>query len=377
MTWRGLLRGEERQRAVGVAADIGARLRALNMNELNPGLCEGSAGIALALMYLDRVSGGDGSDADEFLGAAYESVSANPGSVGAGLANGISGIGWVGAHFDRLAGTPAESGGDMDHLLLPVLEEGAWPGPWELFYGLIGVGAYALEAGSSSCLARVLERLAEVPDEDGEWVTDTVRLFGPESGRPPRYLDLGMAHGVPGALALCSAAAGLGSARGALLAESAAKCLLAHEFPPDPLSRYPAVVEPGETPRPTHLAWCYGDASVAVALAAGGAVLSEAATRAAKAAAARTFEQSGVVDLGLCHGTAGVAQTMGRLACLDESVAPAARAWAVRLLGEAEAGKLPGEPGFLTGQAGVALALLAAAADEDPGWDRCLLLSSG
>ncbi|MCE5289315.1 MAG: hypothetical protein LLG14_08720 [Nocardiaceae bacterium] len=380
MTWSGLLRGEERKRAVGVAADICARLRALNAAELNPGLCEGSAGIALALMYLARAEGRDGSDADEFLGAAYESISANPGSVGVGLANGISGIGWVGAHFDRLAGVASESGGDMDHLLLPVLEDGEWPGAWELFYGLVGIGVYALEAGGSSCLGSVLDRLGEIPDSEGEWITDTHRLFGPQSDRAARYLDLGMAHGVPGVLALCSAAARLGSTRATDLAQSAAQCLLAHEFPLDQLTRYPAVVEPGETPMPTHLAWCYGDASVAVALASAAALSDEvaaAASRAAKAAGARTFERSGVVDLGLCHGTAGVAQTMGRLACLDESVAPAARAWGLRLLNEAEAGKLPAEPGFLTGQAGVALALLAAASDDDPRWDRCLLLSSG
>ena len=33
------------------------------------------------------------------------------------------------------------------------------------------------------------------------------------------------------------------------------------------------------------------------------------------------------------------------------------------------------EPGFLTGAAGIALALLAAVSDVEPAWDRVLLVS--
>jgi hypothetical protein len=227
----------------------------------------------------------------------------------------------------------------------------------------------------------MLERLSEVPDRDGEWVTDTARLFGPGSSRPAHYIDLGIAHGIPGVVALCTTVVcRLGDARAADLASAAAKRLLAHEFPLERRSRFPAVVEPDETPAPAQLAWCYGDAGVAVTLARAALALSDpslraAAIRSAKSAAARPFETSGVTELGLCHGTAGAAQTMGRLAALDDSAEPAARAWAVRLLNETEAGGLPEDPGFLTGQAGVALALLAAAGDEEPGWDRVLLLS--
>lgn len=375
-TWHGLLRADERERALRVVDDIAQRLRSLRPDELNPSLCDGSAGIALALAYVSLATGDDGSAADDFLGSAYDALSADPASAGVSLAAGACGVGWVGAHFDRLAGAKPTSG-DMDNLLLPLLAE--WDGPWELLYGLVGVGVYTLESGGG-CLPAVLTRLAEVAAND--WVTDTMTLFGPTSQRPPRYVDLGLAHGVPGVLALTSAAARSGDSRARALAASAAQCLLSHEFPPTTEdSCYPATIEPGEEPTPTQVAWCYGDAGVALALADATNALADpeigqAATRAAAAAASRPYETSGVSGLGLCHGTAGVAHTMGRLACFDESVAPAAREWALRLLLEAESGRLPDTPGVLTGQAGVALALLAAATNVEPCWDRALLLSS-
>lgn len=359
-----------------VVEDIARRLQLHRPDELNPSLCNGSAGIALALAHVARQTGRDGSAADDFLGSAYDTLSADPAAAGISLAAGACGVGWVGAHFDRLAGMDP-SAGDMDNLVLPLLEE--WDGPWELFYGLVGIGVYAQEAGGG-CLPAVLARLSEIAADD--WITNTLTLFGAASQRPPRYIDLGLAHGVPGVLALTSAAARSGDDRARTLAASAVQCLLAHEFPPtSPDSRYPATIEPGEEPTPTQVAWCYGDAGVALALAAATTVLADpeigrAASRAATAAAARPYETSGVTDLGLCHGTAGVAHTMGRLACYDESVTPAAREWAVRLLREAESGQLPDAPGVLSGQAGVALALLAAASDVDPIWDRALLLSS-
>ena len=374
--WRGLLRAEERERALRVVDDIARRLGSLHPEDLNPALCDGSAGIALALAHVSLATGGDRATADDFLCSAYDTLGAAPGAAGLSLASGACGVGWVGAHFDRLAGVEPTSG-DMDNLLLPLLEE--WDGPWELFYGLVGFGVYALEAGGG-CLAPVLARLSEIAVDD--WVTDTLTLFGPTSQRPPRYVDLGLAHGVPGVLALTSAAARSGDGRASALVASAARCLLAHELPHTWLdSRFPATIEPGVEPTPTQVAWCYGDAGAALALAAASVALTDpdigaAAARAAAAAATRSYETSGVAGLGLCHGTAGVAHTMGRLACHEESVTPAAREWALRLLHEAESGPLPETPGVLDGQAGVALALLAAATDIDPTWDRVLLLSS-
>ena len=109
-------------------------------------------------------------------------------------------------------------------------------------------------------------------------------------------------------------------------------------------------------------------------------------------AARRPPEETGVVDAGLCHGAAGLGHLFNRLyqATDEPKLADAARYWFGRALemrspGSAGAGfsallephsKLwRPEPGFLTGAAGVGLALLAATSDVEPAWDRLLLLS--
>jgi hypothetical protein len=150
---------------------------------------------------------------------------------------------------------------------------------------------------------------------------------------------------------------------------------------------------------PSRLAWCYGDLGLAVALLGAARCVGEAdweraALAVARRAVCRASEQSGVVDAGLCHGAAGVGHLFNRLfqATGEECFAEASRFWLERTLamrqpGRGIAGYLswsPGEdgaltwlaePGLLTGAAGIALALLAAATPIEPAWDRMLLAS--
>jgi hypothetical protein len=105
-------------------------------------------------------------------------------------------------------------------------------------------------------------------------------------------------------------------------------------------------------------------------------------------------ERAAVEDSGLCHGAMGLAQLFGRLfeTTRDERYADAARRWITwtferRLPGRGIAAFLTVErdrdgrphernvPGFLTGAAGIGLALAAAATDVDPAWDRVMLAS--
>jgi len=160
-------------------------------------------------------------------------------------------------------------------------------------------------------------------------------------------------------------------------------------------------VGPGISPKPTRLAWCYGDLGIAVALLQAARGVREPAWEReammiARRCAARPAEQSGVVDCGLCHGAAGVGHLFNRLfqATGDESLRDAARFWFNRTFdmrrpNEAIAGfpawmpdperpeekRWVAEPGILEGAAGVALALLAATTGIEPEWDRMLLVS--
>jgi lantibiotic modifying enzyme len=84
-----------------------------------------------------------------------------------------------------------------------------------------------------------------------------------------------------------------------------------------------------------------------------------------------------VKDLGLCHGVAGVAHVLHRLAVTNQSdqAWTAAGEWGRALLDRLDAGAPLAGPGFLNGSAGVSLTLLSLATDAPPVWDRALLLS--
>jgi hypothetical protein len=101
-----------------------------------------------------------------------------------------------------------------------------------------------------------------------------------------------------------------------------------------------------------------------------------------------------VVDAALCHGAAGLGHIFNRMfhATGEELFAGSAQRWLARALelrrhGEGIGGFLAAENhpeggfnwvedrSFLTGAAGIALALLAATTAVEPSWDRMLLLS--
>jgi hypothetical protein len=176
--------------------------------------------------------------------------------------------------------------------------------------------------------------------------------------------------------------------------------LLAQQLAPDLPACFPSAIAPELQAGPSRTAWCYGDPGIARALhlAAVGAnrpAWREEALAIMRKAARRPPEDSGVVDAGLCHGSAGLVVLFHRMyqATGADEMAEAGRYWVRRTLkfrrpggvagyfsrtGTTESGEeqLIGEHGLVTGAAGIALALLSAAAPVEPAWDRALLVSA-
>jgi hypothetical protein len=131
-----------------------------------------------------------------------------------------------------------------------------------------------------------------------------------------------------------------------------------------------------------------------VARCAGETAWERAALSVARRAAERPSDEAEIFDAGLCHGAAGLGHLFNRLyqATGDSRLREASQFWFQRTLelrrpegsiaGFAAWGPGPDgslnwtdDPGFLTGAAGIALALLAAATAVEPAWDRALLVS--
>ncbi len=229
----------------------------------------------------------------------------------------------------------------------------------------------------------------------------------------PGHLNLGLAHGAPGPLALLALAwragvrvPGQDDAIGYL-----AEWLLHHRRAgdagpswPDCLTRADLtgpVDHPGDTDHPhppsgARPGWCYGTAGVARALQLAGLALNQPgwtaiAVDAVRAALARPAASLHVADAGLCHGWAGVLHLTGLIGrdAADPVLIAAADRLAAEVLGHFEPAAPFGFraamppipepvdlPGFLEGAAGIALAMHAYATGgpSATGWDAALIV---
>ncbi len=429
--WTPLLEGELGMRAREAIEAIAVVLAEHPIDAMKePGLSGGAAGSAVFWAYLARaaVAAGDHAkaeraeaQAEEALDGAFDAVAEIP--LEASLFGGFTGIAWT---VEHLCGSPGEDDANEDadallctHLKTSPAESSSdpldashtvpWPHHFDLVSGLVGYGIYGLERLAhrrtpeiNECLRRVilhLETLAQERSDGLCWHTP-LRLLPPNQQKdaPDGYDNLGVAHGVPGVVALLSGVlrVGIETEKTRALLDGAVRWVLAQDTP----DGFPAWVGPGITPKPTRVAWCYGDPGIAASLllaarAAGEPAWEQAAVAIARRAATKPIETSGVIDAGLCHGAAGVGHCFARIANAtgDASLADAARAYfrralALRKPGQGIAGfaafnpkprtndfEWEADPGLLCGAAGIGLALLAATSPIPPAWDRFLLLS--
>ncbi|MEO3854505.1 lanthionine synthetase C family protein [Acrocarpospora sp. B8E8] len=273
---------------------------------------------------------------------------------------------------------------------------------YDLFYGLTGLGALLLHRlpGSDTFadVLRYLIRLTEPRREDGEgglelpgwWVPhDPDRLLPTPGG----HANLGMAHGAAGVLALLA----LGISHGRIVdGQAEAVETLGSWFDrwrqdsadgpwwPQWITREELRTGRLLQKGPVRPSWCYGAAGIARALQLAGLATGDTVRRAtaeqALAACLADRQLDRITEAGLCHGLAGVYQTAFRAASDAGSPAIAQRlpALASVLIRRTTAPDTEGEgAGFLTGSAGVSLALETARHTAPPcsGWDTCLLIA--
>lgn len=380
---------------------------------------QGHAGLALLFGALDHHDPDQGWDrtAHQHLALAARAAEALP-RPPAGLFAGLAGLGLVatslsgdGTRYRRLLAT-------VDQALVarvPALTAAGRAGglavrELDLISGLSGIGAYLLlrrgAPGVAGALRAVLGSLVELTGTDSagpRWRTRPDQLSPEERSRyPGGYLNCGLAHGIPGPLAVLALALRAGVDLPGLpdaVARTAA-WLAAHRTRDPSGPSWPNAVplpDPSGTTAPVpagpaRTAWCYGGAGVAAALRLAGDALGPGGAWyhvLAVAALARPSGEGGSGSPTFCHGQAGrlaVASTFAR-ATGDDGLRRAAAGMAAGLLArfdpasplgyrDVETGGRPiDQPGLLTGAPGVALALLGVASPAEPAWARLFLLA--
>jgi hypothetical protein len=374
---------DQARRTLRELSDALLSLRPASVPDLS--LARGHTGIALVHHVLDGLlpERGHARRAQRAFDRAIDDLSRT--TVGDSLFHGFTGVGWTALLIGR-----SDANDEIDAALATRLSASPWRDRFGVSDGLAGMGVYALERGAPTLVARVLDRLEESSERRRPGIAwRSRREWVPGAPRAPEW-SLGVAHGTPGVIAvlarIVARSQGDERRRALRLLDGAVRWLLAHERRDGGFA-----IAVGRTRR-ARLAWCYGEAGVASALQLAAITVgerrwAEAALRIGRAAAARSFADSGVLDGGLCHGAAGLMHLFHRLyqRSGDERFAAAARAWLDQLLALRRADGFGGfaalatdhwvaDPGLLFGAGGVALAL-AALLGGDASWDRAFALS--
>ena len=282
--------------------------------------------------------------------------------------------------------------------------EPARPSEYDLVSGLTGLGLYHLvrhgpaASGMTAAVLEYLVALAEPVCHHGKslpgWWSGTGPAGTPDPAWPGGHLNLGMAHGAAGVLALLS-----GAMRAGIQVEGHARAVseLCGAF-----DRYrqgssacpwwPAMISlreysQGRTSqeRQARPSWCYGTPGHARAQQLAGLALGDQermrVAERALAGCVLDHQVTGLLtDASLCHGWAGVVQTLWR--ATSDALSPQPLRTALREARRgmedhlARAGP-PASGGLLEGTTGIQLAQndLAHAGGEPPAWDACLLLT--
>ncbi|MFC5827871.1 lanthionine synthetase C family protein [Nonomuraea insulae] len=379
-----------------------------------PGLSYGHAGLALLRLEAARAGIGEAEAAYDFLREAVASTGSEP-LESAGLFGGTAGLALVMAECAR---EEPRFGPSLDRLHdqlarqvrgtpWPRVERGIADEHYDLISGAAGILAYLASVerpgaevrGAAEELADYLIWLSRPADGAGtprRWLL-TPDFYPPLDSYhelyPHGYLNLGLSHGVPGMAAALAAAWRAGIRRPGM--EAGIEALTswirgAHRRDEHgPLWPDGIAIDSGgaELPARDHcdqIAWCYGTAGVSaslltVATCTDDAELRGAAVEAFEAVLRRT-RKTACLSPTLCHGHAGIlllclefadvsehARAMAPV-LLDELIAYADPARPLLFADQERAGVFVDDPSLLTGATGVALVLLAAAAERRPGW---------
>jgi lantibiotic biosynthesis protein len=200
MAWRPLVVADRRAALVAVIRDIVAAVDEIAATTVDQHV---DRAILHAYVAREEVAPDPDDRCGTALASAVTELMRSP--TAPGLLGGAAGLGWCVAQLaeDETAELVCRR---IDQMLLRLLAD--WRGPYDLVSGLVGFGVYALARGEPghALAVRVREQLPRRARSLGDglaWHTPPGELTPRQhSDAPDGVWNLGLAHGVPGVIAL-------------------------------------------------------------------------------------------------------------------------------------------------------------------------------
>jgi lantibiotic biosynthesis protein len=316
-----------------------------------PTLAQGDAGIALTCAYLDACLVNEGWDriGHSYLTNAAAAADLLPPSL-TGMFGGLTGLAFAGWSLSRGATRYRRLLTTIDEALRPQVTaqaerlarltlEGVSFGEFDVISGVAGIGAYLLlrseDSSAVTALQAALHSLVALANDTGtrpRWWTPAHLMADEETAAlyPHGNLNCGLAHGIPGPLALMSLALLSGNAVPGIeeAIDQLADWLAGHRVDDEWGVNWPYAVSltrEGLRDRgaaadgPSRAAWCYGAPGVARALWLAGVARDRPewcnlAIEAMRAVYRRPFAARQIDSPTFCHGVAGLLQVTLRFA---------------------------------------------------------------
>jgi len=270
---------------------------------------------------------------------------------------------------------------------------------FDFMHEATGIAIYLLQYGHSSDLD-VVSDYVKLLDSAAQYGNGTVKWMSDVNPDRKMLYNISMSHGMSSISIFLSQCMekGIESQICNKLLTGVVQYILQQEIDATKYGSYfPFTSLESDKPIKSRLAWCYGDLGIAIAIWSAGVALNNNQWKAKAievmeyAADRRELESNMVMDAGLCHGTAGIAQFFKRMHynTKDDKFLSANEFWVKETLNMAIWGE-EGAAGFktwkgdkridnynfLTGVAGIGLALIASQGDDSfSTWDKVLLLS--
>jgi hypothetical protein len=320
------------------------------------------------------------------------------------FADGLAGIGWCICHLVKKGIIDEE---DFEELLIEIdtaiekhLDIYDREKKFDYLYGLVGIGNYFLERNNTIVVNSIIIKLKNWSTNSIDGCNWTCEMN--IRGNITEVYDLCLAHGVSSILIFLSKCIDQGIAinESSSLLRSATQFYMRQKYYVKSNEVYPDYIEFNSKihAKSNRLAWCYGDLSRSLALYKTGMALNDEAIKeeaiqlCLKLTNSLLENQPLVLDAGICHGSAGIAQIYNRMYHYTKikEFKESANYWVKITLNFSKFEN--GLAGFKTsddeniwvndysllgGISGIGLVLLGFLSDdiEDLSWDRCLLLS--